>query len=149
MIIDLWSGLPGPVLRSRLGFTISNPQTAAGPSCLGKLPSVNFIRHRLRAWTWTALVAVLALALLPTVSRAWGLGAEPVGIHAMVEVCTTDGLRMVPIGEGQASPNTPAHHADAFARCAHNPRPHQAACNEATDAPLPILLRILSASAAG
>jgi hypothetical protein len=80
---------------------------------------VNFVRDRLSAWTWTALVAVLALALLPTVSRAWGLGAEPVGDHAMVEVCTTDGLRMVPIGEGQAPPDTPAHHADAFERCAH------------------------------
>lgn len=80
---------------------------------------MNFIRHRLRAWTWTALVAVLALALLPTVSRAWGPGAEPVGVHAMVEVCTTDGLRMVPNADGQASPHTPAHHADAFERCAH------------------------------
>jgi hypothetical protein len=80
---------------------------------------VNFIRHRLRAWTWTALVAVLALALLPTISRAWALGAEPVGVHAMVEVCTTDGLRMVPNAGGQAAPHTPAHHAEAFERCAH------------------------------
>lgn len=78
-----------------------------------------FNRHRLRAWTWTALVAVFALALLPTLSRAWGLGAEPVAAHAMVEVCTTDGLRMVPTAEGQAAPHTPAHHADAFERCAH------------------------------
>ena len=64
-------------------------------------------------------MAVLALALLPTVSRAWGLGAEPVGVHAMVEVCTTDGLRMVPNADGQASTDTSAHHADAFERCAH------------------------------
>jgi hypothetical protein len=80
---------------------------------------VSFIRHQLRAWTWAALLAVLALALLPTVSRAWGLGAEPVGVHAMVEVCTTDGLRMVPNADGQASTDTSAHHADAFERCAH------------------------------
>jgi hypothetical protein len=80
---------------------------------------VSFIRHQLRAWTWAALLAVLALALLPTISRAWGLGAEPVGVHAMVEVCTTDGLRMVPIAEGEAAPHTPAHHADALERCAH------------------------------
>jgi hypothetical protein len=69
--------------------------------------------------SWLALVAVLALALLPTISRAWGLGAESVGAHAMVEVCTTDGLRMVPASEGQTSPHTPAHHADPFERCAH------------------------------
>lgn len=90
-----------------------------GPWGLGKLSLVIFIRHRLRAWTWAALVAVLALALLPTISRAWGLGAEPAGAHAMVEVCSADGLRMVSTAESQASPHTPAHHADAFERCAH------------------------------
>jgi len=80
---------------------------------------VNAVRHRLRACIWLALVAVVALAVVPTLSRAWGLDVGGVKAPALVEVCTIDGLRMVPSDEGQLSSHTPAHHADVFERCAH------------------------------
>jgi len=64
-------------------------------------------------------VAVVALAVVPTLSRAWGLDVGSVKAPALVEVCTIDGLRMVPGDGGQLSSHTPAHHADVFERCAH------------------------------
>ena len=65
-----------------------------------------------------ALLAMLALAVLPTLSRAWGLGAETARSHALVEVCTAEGLRTMPSGDMGHEPS-PAHHADAFEQCAH------------------------------
>jgi hypothetical protein len=80
--------------------------------------AVNSLRQHLRPLTWLALVAVLALALLPTLSRAWDGDAAASKTHPLVEVCTAEGLKMVPSAEGADEPS-PAHHADAFERCAH------------------------------
>lgn len=79
---------------------------------------MNAVRHRLRTWTWVALVAVLALALLPTLSRAWAPEASGAPAHAGMEVCTAEGLRLMPAPDDGQDP-APAHHADAFERCAH------------------------------
>jgi hypothetical protein len=51
-------------------------------------------RHRRRPVAWLALVAMLALALLPAVSHA--LAAAGGG---QVEICTAQGPRWVPAGE--------------------------------------------------
>ena len=74
--------------------------------------AVNSLRQHLRPLTWLALVAVLALALLPTLSRAWDGDAAASKTHPLVEVCTAEGLKMVPSAEGADEPS-PAHHADA------------------------------------
>ena len=63
-------------------------------------------------------MAILALALMPTISRAWGLGAAGPDAHSLVEVCTAEGVRMVPWADGPSEPAA-AHHADALERCAH------------------------------
>jgi hypothetical protein len=60
----------------------------------------------LRAFTWLALVAALALALLPTLSHAV---AHARGGSAWAEVCTAQGARLVAVvdaegGDGAAAP---------------------------------------------
>ena len=79
------------------------------------------LRCRLRILTWVALVAVLALALLPTVSRAWMLAVPSHAAHASAEVCTAEGVRTLPATAVPSAPHdpVPGHHADAFDRCAH------------------------------
>jgi len=70
-------------------------------------PAVNPMRRHLRPATWLALLAVWALALLPTVSHA--LAAQRG--DAWVEVCTTQGLQRVELAaaadDGEA-PQQPA-----------------------------------------
>ena len=64
---------------------------------------------------WMALAAVLALALLPTVSRL--LAATAGG--GWVEVCTPRGTRLVATGSDAAAPASPAAiHVDACGFCA-------------------------------
>jgi hypothetical protein len=70
---------------------------------------VNALRRHLQPLTWLALVAVLALALLPTVSHALPGNAS----SSWTEVCTTQGLQRVPtgaaVGDQSAPPGVTAH----------------------------------------
>lgn len=62
--------------------------------------------HR-RRFAWFALVAIWALALVPTVSRALAFAA---GDGLWAEVCTTQGPRFVSLDE-RGSPSPQATHA--------------------------------------
>lgn len=68
------------------------------------------LRRRRRAASLLALLAVLAYALVPTLSRAW---APPAGPGSLAEVCTPQGLQRLPLD----APRAPAH-GDACALCA-------------------------------
>lgn len=58
------------------------------------------LRLNTRRLAWLALVAVLAMALVPTLARALahGQGAST----QWVEVCTAQGMKMVPVAAAQA-----------------------------------------------
>lgn len=55
-----------------------------------------WVRKRLKTGAWLASVAMLALALLPTVSRALAAAspASPAGAALWAEVCTVQGVLM-------------------------------------------------------
>lgn len=70
-------------------------------------------RHRLPAWI--ALVAMLALALLPTVSHALAFAR---GGSAWAEVCTPQGMRLVALDASQtADPAAPVQAAGHLEHC--------------------------------
>lgn len=69
-----------------------------------KLPTVNPWRLHLRAVTWLALVAVLALALMPAVSHALAFARGDT--TAWAEVCTTQGLQRVALDAPDGAPAT-------------------------------------------
>ena len=77
--------------------------------------------HRLaiRIPTWLALVAMLALALLPTVSHALAFAR---GGSAWAEVCTPQGMRLVSVDASQAvdtgAPVQSAGHLEQCPLCA-------------------------------
>ncbi len=56
------------------------------------------LRSHRQPWVWLALVAVLALALMPSVARAW-VGAQAAQGGDWVELCTTEGTRWVQVDE--------------------------------------------------
>jgi len=58
-------------------------------------------RRRLRPLSWLALVAMLALALAPTLSHALALAR---GGSAWAEVCTPQGARLVALGDVASEP---------------------------------------------
>lgn len=79
-------------------------------------------RHQ-RLLTWFALVAVLAMALLPTLSHALALARGDAGRWA--EVCTPQGMRLVAVdltldaaGDGATGLPTAAGHLEHCPLCA-------------------------------
>ena len=75
---------------------------AAGYTCA----PMGSLRLRLRPATWLALIAVLALALAPTVSRALAFAH---GKAAWAEVCTPQGLKLQEVVDtGDEAPAAPA-----------------------------------------
>ena len=80
--------------------------------------TVNALRHRLRPCTWLAILATLALALLPLISHA----RAPVGQPGWAEVCTPQGLQRVArvdaVGDPPATPVGAAGHFEHCPYCA-------------------------------
>ncbi|HSI61328.1 MAG TPA: DUF2946 family protein, partial [Ideonella sp.] len=62
------------------------------------------LRHHLRRLSWIALLAILSLALAPTISHA--LASSAAGGSAWAEICTPQGTRLVALDDGQ--PPAPA-----------------------------------------
>ncbi len=65
--------------------------------------------------TWIALLAVLAMAWLPTVSRA--LTHAGGGATAWVEVCTAQGMRLVAVPVDEPAPGQAAVHLEHCPLC--------------------------------
>ncbi len=70
------------------------------------------LRHHLRPATWLALIAVLALALAPTVSRALAFAH---GEAAWTEVCTPLGLKLQAVAD--TGEEAPAAHLGQLEHC--------------------------------
>jgi hypothetical protein len=77
---------------------------------------VNRLRLHLRSWTWIALVAVLALAWVPTLSRA----LAPTGASMLTEVCTSQGMTLAMPGgaDTDGAPARAGHLLDHCPLCA-------------------------------
>jgi hypothetical protein len=73
---------------------------------------VNAIRRHLRFAHWLALVAMLALSVLPTVSHA--LAGES---NAFAEVCTPQGPKVVALADGEQQPSTASLHLEHCPYC--------------------------------
>jgi hypothetical protein len=68
---------------------------------------VNALRRRLKPLTWLALVAMLALALVPAVSHA--LAFAQGGKSAWAEICTPQGMKVVAqLADDEGAPATGA-----------------------------------------
>jgi len=65
---------------------------------------VNPPRHHLRLAVWLALVAIAAVALLPTLSHALTRAAGG-GSSGFTEVCTPQGTKLVALADGQTAPD--------------------------------------------
>lgn len=64
-----------------------------------RLAAVHAARHHCRLTVWVAILAMLALALLPTISRAMAYGG------GWTEICTPQGMQWVSAdGERAAAP---------------------------------------------
>ena len=73
------------------------------PRCrIVELPGVHALRHHLRSLSWIALLAMLAVAVLPTLAhaRAHVLGQGPGGLG---DICTQQGPRQVGVELGVPS----------------------------------------------
>ena len=84
-----------------------------------------FLRRHLQLLTWIALVAILALAVLPSVSRALSFVR---GDSSFAEVCTPQGARLVALMEQEGSGQQPAAHGLHLEHCP--------LCSLSFDAPL-------------
>ncbi|MBP6764886.1 MAG: DUF2946 domain-containing protein [Rubrivivax sp.] len=76
---------------------------------------MKFLRRQLQACTWFALVAMLALALAPTVSRALALAQG--GGSAWAEVCTPQGMVRVALDDAPRGTPAPAHAGGMLDHC--------------------------------
>jgi hypothetical protein len=77
---------------------------------------MNALRRRLHTVTWFALVAMLALALAPSISYA--LARVQGEDSRFAEVCTPQGLQRVPLdADGPAAPVTGGVHLEHCAFC--------------------------------
>lgn len=96
-----------------------DPDAGRQPLWLHCAPVFTTRRHR-HLTVWLALVAMLAFALVPTLSRAMAVAG---GTGSWAEVCTPQGLKRVSTRDaaadpaGTATPATPAAHADACGFC--------------------------------
>ena len=98
------------------------------------------IRHHRLLTAWIALVAMLAFALVPTVSRALAFGT---GSSGWAEICTPQGMKRLAVVDDDGAPVQAGTHLN-----------HCALCGLSTDgaAPLPAApapLRLPVGSAAG
>ena len=59
---------------------------SSGSTAVKLRPVIHHIRHRLRLFTWLALVAMLGLALAPSVSHALSAQQSP---HPWTEICSS------------------------------------------------------------
>lgn len=66
---------------------------------------MNALRHHLRFATWLALIAIAAMALLPTLSHALARQAGA-GSSTFTEVCTPQGTKLVALADGQDAPDS-------------------------------------------
>ena len=76
---------------------------------------MNAFRRHLQLGTWLALVAMLALALLPTVSHA--LAGEGRGF---AEICTPQGMKVLALTDGE-QPSTASVHLEHCPYCTVGP----------------------------
>ena len=72
------------------------------------------IRHHRLLTAWIALVAMLAFALVPTVSRAMAFG---IGSSSWAEICTPQGMKRVAVADGDEAPAQAGAHLDHCALC--------------------------------
>jgi hypothetical protein len=81
-----------------------------------RISPVFFLRRQLRRFTWIALTAMLALALVPTLSHALSAAR---GQSDLAEICTPQGARLVPVsGDGtQPAPGALLGHFDHCPLC--------------------------------
>ncbi len=102
---------------------------------------MNALRPHLRLPVWIALVAMLALALLPTLSHALTFARG--GSGAWVEVCTPQGMRLVQVaGDETPAPLQAGSHLEHCPLCV---LPHvDAAPPPAVPAVLPLPLAAFS-----
>ena len=70
-------------------------------------------RHR-RLTVWIALLAMLAFALVPTLSRAL---APAQGASTWAEICTPQGMRRVALADGDPAPTPASPSLDHCAFC--------------------------------
>lgn len=103
---------------------------------------MNAIRRHLHTLSRLALLAMVTLALLPTLAQAF---AQARGGHAMTEICTPQGMKLVVLDAGEAA--TPV---DA-AQSALGHLDHCPFCATATHAmaPPPAALKLLLLPPAG
>lgn len=73
------------------------------------------VRKRLRSFAWLALLAMLAMALMPTVSHALALAKAPPG--GWTEVCTPQGAQWVALDGSPIGETVPAGGADHQLDC--------------------------------
>ena len=62
-------------------------------------------RRQIRPFAWLALVAMLAMSLLPTLSHAW---AYANGGSVWAEVCTPQGAKLVAVADAPGEAGEPA-----------------------------------------
>jgi len=72
-------------------------------------------RRTQRPLTWLALVAMLALAVLPAVSHALAFARGAGG--SLLELCTTQGMRLVVVDSDSADPGAPVQAATHLEHC--------------------------------
>ena len=85
-----------------------------GPALLHSR-AVKILRRRRQAFAWFALVAMLALALLPTVSRAMAFAQG--GGGAWAEVCTPQGMVRVALDDAPGATPAPAQAGSMLDHC--------------------------------
>lgn len=78
------------------------------------LPAVSAARLHRRLTAWIALVAMLAFAVVPTVSRAM---AYATGSSTWAEICTPQGMKLVAAADGDEAPVQAGAHLDHCALC--------------------------------
>lgn len=84
-------------------------------ACIATLRRVNSARRHRRLTAWIALFAMLAFALVPTVSRAMSFVH---GGSAWAEICTPQGMKVVALADGEEAPvQASGHHLDHCAFC--------------------------------
>lgn len=66
---------------------------------------MNTLRHHFRPAVWLALIAIAAMALLPTLSHALARSGGA-GSTAFTEVCTPQGMKVVALTDGEEAPDS-------------------------------------------
>jgi Protein of unknown function (DUF2946) len=108
---------------------------------------VNLLRIRLRRSTWIALVAALAMAVMPTLSRAMAFAN---GEDGWAQVCTAQGMKMVAVADlgTPADPSAPSSSGASLDHCKYCTASAGAAPLPAAPASVPVPLAQASAAPA-